>query len=53
MTVPWDVPRLRSCEKVSGAEPLDAANESQPIAGVALANEAPAANGGPRGEWQG
>lgn len=46
MTVPWDVLRLRSYEKVSGAEPLDAANEFQPIAGTALANEAPAANGG-------
>lgn len=46
MTVPWDVARLRSYEKVSGAEPLDAANEFQPIAGTALANEAPAANGG-------
>lgn len=52
MTVPWDVPRLRSYEKVSGAEPLDAANEFQPIAGTALANEAPAANGGPRGGGQ-
>lgn len=48
MTVPWDVLRLWSYEKVSGAEPLDAANEFQPIAGTALANEAPAASGGPR-----
>ena len=49
MTVPWDVLRLWSYEKVSGAEPLDAANKSQPIASIALANEAPAANGGPWG----
>lgn len=49
MTVPWDVASLWSYEKVSGAEPLDAANESQPIAGVTLANEAPAATGAPRG----
>lgn len=50
MTVPWDVARLRSQEKVSGAELLDAANELQPIAGT---NEAPAANGGPRGSLGG
>lgn len=49
MTVPWDVLRLRSYEKVSGAMPLDAANEFQPIAGTTLVNEAPAANGGSLG----
>lgn len=38
--MPWDVLRLRSCEKVAGAEPLDAANKVQPIASTVLANEA-------------
>lgn len=49
MTVPWDVARLRSQEKVSGAELLDATDEPQPIAGTRAANEAAAALGGPRG----
>lgn len=49
MTVPWDVASLWSQEKVSGAELLDTTKELQPISGTRLANEAPAANGGPRG----
>lgn len=49
MTVPWDVARLRSQEKVSGAELLNATKESQPMAGTRPANEAAAAHGGPRG----